>query len=232
MAPRIEDRWLWVGIGVFTLVAIKGVSYSLKYIIHLTEVHTPPPKPVIPSSQRNKEDSIKTSSLQTLATSENIEIRKAATKILCERFFKNPKLQKRLLKDLESKDEGVKHRAILTLRLLDENGVVHRLRNQTQYRNDIFDIPSLPWYGRRPGTRVHGTTSEQDLRRRRREAVVINEGDRPVSQEDVYMRGGNGELNNEQMAEGLQRLQQAVADIDAILSAEWLGEGAAEARPA
>lgn len=42
------------------------------------------------------------------------------------------------------------------------------------------------------------SVEERDLRRRRREAMVINEGDRPVSQEDVWMRDGDGRLGTEE----------------------------------
>jgi len=42
------------------------------------------------------------------------------------------------------------------------------------------------------------SAEERDLRRRRREAMVINEGDRPLSQEDVWMRDGDGRLSTEE----------------------------------
>jgi len=37
------------------------------------------------------------------------------------------------------------------------------------------------------------------LRRRRREAMVLHEGNRPVSQEDVWMRDGEGRFGTEEM---------------------------------
>jgi hypothetical protein len=42
-----------------------------------------------------------------------------------------------------------------------------------------------------PALRQNTTEDSQDLRRRRREAVVIHDGDidRPIGEEDVYMRG-------------------------------------------
>lgn len=42
-----------------------------------------------------------------------------------------------------------------------------------------------------------GDPEERALRRRRREAMVINEGDRPVSQQDVYMRDDEGIMSAE-----------------------------------
>jgi hypothetical protein len=42
-----------------------------------------------------------------------------------------------------------------------------------------------------------GGADDQDLRRRRREAVVIHDGDvdRPIGQEDVYMRDEAGQMD-------------------------------------
>jgi hypothetical protein len=50
--------------------------------------------------------------------------------------------------------------------------------------------PSIPTYLPR------GESDTQDLRRRRREAVVIHDGDvdRPIGQEDLYMRDEDGDL--------------------------------------
>lgn len=38
MASRIDDRWLWLGVGVATFIAIKGVQYALTDIVRLTEI--------------------------------------------------------------------------------------------------------------------------------------------------------------------------------------------------
>lgn len=47
---------------------------------------------------------------------------------------------------------------------------------------------------------LNGDLEERDLRRRRREAMVINEGDRPISQDDVWMRDGEGRMSTEEQA--------------------------------
>lgn len=209
MAHHIEDRWLWVGLGmpslphticasnpppgIFSVLAIRGVSHGLRQIRTLTEVHTPPPLP----SPRLTEDAIKTSSLSTLATCTNVEIRKAATKILLDRFIAHPSAYRHLIRDANSKDDARRHAAYLAFNLLEEYGYVgHQYgvpppvprtpvsRRGAARSEWLRAIPRRDGGGRDP--------EERDLRRRRREAVVINEGDRPFSQEDVFMRDGDG----------------------------------------
>ncbi|KAF2869302.1 hypothetical protein BDV95DRAFT_629899 [Massariosphaeria phaeospora] len=197
MAPQIEDRWLWLGLGIFTFLAAKGVSHGLRHIVHLTEVHQAPLHPTLPLPKLGKEDAIKTSSLETLATCDNVEIRKAATKILCERFHANGPARRSLLRDLGSDNPKVEHKAQLAFNLLYENGVLTEpdpapITPRAQSAGGALIRRSLPWLP--AGTR-NPDVEERNLRRRRREAMVINEGDRPVSQEDVWMRNGEGEMN-------------------------------------
>ncbi|KAF1840540.1 uncharacterized protein K460DRAFT_349096 [Cucurbitaria berberidis CBS 394.84] len=201
MAPNIPDHWLWLGLGVFTFIAIKQVSHGLQNIRIITEVHTPIRQPHIipPTSPTHQEDAIKTSSLLTLATSHNTEIRSSATKILCTRFYASASAKKALVRDLNSKDDDVKHRAQLAFNLLCDMGV------WTEY--------SLPPPTPRGAWRLLGRrewdfqrdAAERDLRRRRREAVVIHEGDGAVGREDVYMRDQEGRMSIEDATPGQER---------------------------
>ncbi|KAF2636112.1 hypothetical protein P280DRAFT_473262 [Massarina eburnea CBS 473.64] len=201
MAPTIEDRYLWLGLGVFTFVAVKAVAHGLRHIVTLTEVHNPlpvpPPQPPADSSPRRKEDSIKTSSLITLATCTNIEIRRAATQILCERFQAHPSAWRLLLRDLKSQDPETLRSAHLAINLLAENGTLKSVGGKK-----LRDYPRWLANGGAAGVRVRSgglrDPEERELRRRRREAMIINEGDRPVSQEDVYMRDGEGRISWEE----------------------------------
>ncbi|KAF2707595.1 hypothetical protein K504DRAFT_458093 [Pleomassaria siparia CBS 279.74] len=216
MAPRIEDHWLWLGLGVFTFIAIRGVSQGLQHIVTLTTVHQPVPflqpsthpSHIHPSLKLGKQDAIKTTSLSTLASCTNIEIRKAATKILCERFFAHGPSRNRLLNDLSSTKPRVRHRAKLAFALLCEHDVVQEVvlpptpralrssREQGRRRLDWMGEGEAREPERRGG--LDDSVEERDLRRRRREAMVINEGDRPVSLDDVWMRDGDGRMSTDE----------------------------------
>ena len=39
MAPRIDDRWMWLGVTVFFILAAKGLRYAIRDTIELTRVH-------------------------------------------------------------------------------------------------------------------------------------------------------------------------------------------------
>ncbi len=43
--PSIDDRWLWLGFGIFFLAATRGVQYALKDLVQLTELEPLPPEP-------------------------------------------------------------------------------------------------------------------------------------------------------------------------------------------
>ena len=38
MLTRIDDRWLWLGFGVFFFFAAKGIRYAIKDITQLTKI--------------------------------------------------------------------------------------------------------------------------------------------------------------------------------------------------
>ena len=199
MTLQISDRCLWLSLGIFTYAAIRAASHGLRHIRSLTEVHNPPPQP----SPRLTEDAIKPSSLSTLATCSNVEIRKAATKILLDRFIAHPSAYKHLVRDAHSKDEGRRHAAYLAFSLLEEYGFVGHsygvpppigavLGGLVNHRTGV----RREWLRANPTRPMRDSRGvdpeERDLRRRRREAMVINEGDRPITQDDVFMRDGEG----------------------------------------
>ncbi|KAF1912600.1 hypothetical protein BDU57DRAFT_522977 [Ampelomyces quisqualis] len=205
MAPNlanIPDHYLWLGLGVFTFIAIKQVSHGLQHIRTLTEIRKPHLHPTttehVPPDPTHQEDAIKTSSLLTLATSPNIDIRASATKILCQRFYASHAAKKLLVKDLNSDDAEIKRRAQLAYNLLYDHGVLTLPMMRTSPREGwrVHEAPV-------PTLASGGAGDDQDLRRRRREAVVIHDGDvdRPVGQEDVYMRDEVGERQVEPWSE-------------------------------
>ncbi|KAH7399499.1 hypothetical protein BKA66DRAFT_565569 [Pyrenochaeta sp. MPI-SDFR-AT-0127] len=215
MASKIPDHWLWLGLGVFTFIAVKQVSRGLHNIRTLTEIHdVPPPRlTILPAAPTHQEDAIKTSSLLTLATSHNTEIRSSATKILCTRFYASDSAKKALVRDLSSKDDEVKHRAQLALNLLCEMGV---------WREYSVPPPRPRGSWRLLGQRdwnVQRDTTERDLRRRRREAMVIHEGDEPLSRDDVYMRDRTGRISSDSARPGNERTQSEEL-LNELLTAE------------
>ncbi|KAF1835425.1 hypothetical protein BDW02DRAFT_638609 [Decorospora gaudefroyi] len=193
MASDIPDRWLWLGLGVFTFIAIQQVSTGLKQVRNLTQIrnpeHMPPRRPAIPSGPPTyKEDGIKTSSLLTLATSHNTDIRNTATHLLCTRFCASKTAKDLLMRDLySSNDEEVTHRAQLAFNLLCDMGAW--TPDDMRPRGSGRSVPGLGQAG----------GSERDVRRRRREAMVIHDGDGAVGREDVYMRDQAGRMNSEEL---------------------------------
>lgn len=156
------------------------------------------PAPSTPPT--HQEDAIKTSSLLTLATSPNTDIRASATRILCARFYASPSAKKALLRDLASKDEDVQHTAQLAFNLLCEMGVWR------EYEVVAPVAPRAGWrlLGQRERSGL-GETDERDVRRRRREAVVIHEGEGAVGRDDVYMRDEDGRMGSEGARPGTER---------------------------
>ncbi|KAF2831152.1 hypothetical protein CC86DRAFT_135372 [Ophiobolus disseminans] len=217
MAPslaNIPDRYLWLGLGVFTFFAVQHVSRGLRTIRALTELHNPPSSPPLPSqpahlppNPTHQEDAIKTSSLLTLATSPNIDIRNSATKILCHRFYANRAAKKLLVKDLNSKNEEIRHRAHLAFDLLATHDAL---------RDISVPSPSEGWRVHEPAV-PRAEADAADLRRRRREAVVIHDGDAERGG-DVYMRDREGRMLSEEVA-GLQESIAQLREADRILQA-------------
>ncbi|RYN30570.1 hypothetical protein AA0112_g6771 [Alternaria arborescens] len=195
MASSIPDHWLWLGLGVFTFIAVQQVSHGLQNMRTLTEIRNPQNIPqqrrTIPSGPpTHQEDAIKTSSLLTLATSHNNDIRASATKILCTRFYASKSAKDLLIKDLYCADGEVLHRAQLAFNLLGDMGV---------WRDDsLLPNHGFKWDVVQPRM---GGGSQDEVRRRRREAMVISDGDGLIGRDDVYMR--DPEREEEQSDDGL-----------------------------
>lgn len=151
--------------------------------------------PASPHEPTHQEDAIKTSSLLTLATSHNSDIRASATKILCTRFYASKTAKDLLIKDLYSKDDEVVHRAQLAFNLLCDMGV---------WRDSSL-APQTPRGGwRLMESRGHvggAGGSEREVRRRRREAMVISDGDGDggIGGGDVFMSDQEGQGRHDEL---------------------------------
>lgn len=112
------------------------------------------------------------------------------------------------MRDLHSKDEEVEHRAQLALNLLCDMGVWRE--NSVPPRTSRG---SWRLVGRRGGLQ-QGNVSEREVRRRRREAVVIHDGDGAIGNEDVYMRDQQGwmsaEMSSREFEGELEQLERLV----------------------
>jgi hypothetical protein len=220
---NIPDHFLWLGLGtspppsyhsttnphlgIFTFLAMNHASRGLHTIRATTRITKPlrDPQPArLPSNPTLQEDAISTSSLLTLATSSNIDIRSSATKILCHRFYASKSARRLLVADLASPDEAARSRATRGFALLRGHGVF-----------DEVPVRETAW-------RLHEPAADaQDLRRRRREAVVIHDGDvdRPVGEEDVFMRGpplGAGASAEEVMQRLVRSAEEVVERIEEL----------------
>ena len=215
MAPNIPDRYLWLGLGtpfpephpdyklttpgVFTFFAVQHVAHGLRVVRTLTETHHPPPQ--IPGTPSSSESAIKTSSLLALASSHNVEISASATKLLCERFYASASARRFLLRDQGSPKAAVQRKAQLAFRLLRDHGVFREYGLSYGYAGieprvgweDVEILPAVP-RGLREPLQEDGE-EERDVRRRRREAVVIHDGEGRVGEGDVWMRDREGVMS-------------------------------------
>jgi hypothetical protein len=132
-----------------------------------------------------------------------------------------------LIKDLRSRDLETQHRAQLAFDLLNDYNVFQHAPDHDAEVDDLRrSVPGWrPNTARYPGNR---DPAERDLRRRRREAMVLNEGDRPVSQEDVWMRDVEGRLNTDESSRPRGALEALTGEQER--SRESLSDSESEAR--
>ncbi|KAF2085636.1 hypothetical protein K490DRAFT_67519 [Saccharata proteae CBS 121410] len=245
MASKIPDTYLWIGLGVCLFAAVRGVSYGLRVVYDLTEVHPQPETEA--SGSQGTEDDISLPSLQVLATKHtNPEVRKAATALIVERFAASTSAMNLLTQDLRAPHGTRARRSVdRAVSLLDDHGVDAEIlrpdpsehASPPQLEPIEITIPGLPQTDQlRSGPRREAVAPAADAtlttveelfnmlfsgsdepdaganwvvverdniggflqsraRRRRtrnREAVVVNDGDRPLSQADIIQFAASG----------------------------------------
>ncbi|KAK5112479.1 hypothetical protein LTR62_004236 [Meristemomyces frigidus] len=120
MAPRLDDRYVWLGFAAFFTLAFYGLRYTIKY------TPSSPRRDSIASpsdgGDRNErpEDSITLATLRTLATSTNLNIAKAAKDIIIQRFISSPESHEMLKRDAASVDVNLRRQSGIALRFLYE----------------------------------------------------------------------------------------------------------------
>jgi len=185
MAFEIKDRWLWLGIGIFALIAPPLYHRTLTYIETLT---APPPKDVSPTPPPLPSptippgpSAISSSSLTLLALDHSSRAAVPARNMIAARFMQDADACRRLKDDLASNDFLTKDRAHTIAAFLEGHG------------QNVFFANRVP-LPRQDGTsglapRYTGAGEiERDIRRRRREAFVMNDGVHEVSEEDIFER--------------------------------------------
>ncbi|KAK5124109.1 hypothetical protein LTR85_001812 [Meristemomyces frigidus] len=111
MAPRIDDRWLWLGFGVFIFFAARNIRNAIKDTVILTEIDPAQYEDNDEKGKKQPEDSIDLAALKTLATSPNPNIANAAISLIVTRFAQMPSASQTLAQDSYSKDETIRRQA-------------------------------------------------------------------------------------------------------------------------
>ncbi|KYG42837.1 hypothetical protein M433DRAFT_387594 [Acidomyces richmondensis BFW] len=117
MPSRIDDRWLWMGFGIFFFFAARGIRRTIKDINTLIatdpsesqEKFRNPPQP---------EDSISLETLKTLASSPNSNIANSAINLIIARFIELPDAHEIIAKDASSSNETIRKKARSTIAFL------------------------------------------------------------------------------------------------------------------
>lgn len=122
MQHYISDRLLWIGVGVFFALAVKGIRRAMTDTVRLTELDSDIDLygDIYGETEKQPEDSIDLTTLAMLARSPNPNIAHTATGIIVGRFAAHPGTTGMIAKDLSSSNAAVRRRAqILTDYLQD-----------------------------------------------------------------------------------------------------------------
>lgn len=138
MAHRINDRWLWLGFGVFIFFAARSIRSAIKETVLLTEID--------PAQYEDKDDkhvkqpedgkntqleicianeliitpAIDLATLKTLATSPNTNIANAAMSLIITRFARTPYASMILGQDSRSKDPSIRNQARTAIAFIND----------------------------------------------------------------------------------------------------------------
>lgn len=147
----------------------------------------------------------------------------SAIRIVCDRFLSNASKVTELTQDLYSADEDRRLEASNVLKLLERFAspdafvavsFLERLRDNANQVPSSWLAEIEQWDQQRAGplSRLHEESfEEQALRRRRREAVVVNEGDHPLTQQDIIQRNPSLHTTTRQLED--RRVERALEAI-------------------
>lgn len=133
---------------------------------------------------------------------------------MVERCYRDRAVFNAVCRELRSKDAAVRAQSLAALKLIDKHfptactrsliraaqrlretsegslditGFLEEIRNEIDYVSAHVNQDNLMTLDATPRTR-NESQAEQAVRRRRREAIVLNEGDHPLTQQDIIQR--------------------------------------------
>ncbi|KAH8433638.1 uncharacterized protein LDX57_011272 [Aspergillus melleus] len=123
MASHLNDRLLWLCLGVTLFFAVRGIATDLRRVRDLTEIkHVEKEDRMI---SEGTEDALKLDTLLKLSESTNHDLRAAALRIIAERSTKG-ETRDLLLEDLASKNKDRRNKALSAMHFLVSNRALAR----------------------------------------------------------------------------------------------------------
>lgn len=136
MPTHLNDRILWIFVGVGLVIAAKAVPAKLQYIRQLTQVPSEDEAHLaVAQLNDDAENQLALGTLQTLATKGSHEIRRCAVKIVAEQCVKGS-AHDLLLQNLASNDPRTRDRAIIALDFLFANPLVRCTETVTLFQTE------------------------------------------------------------------------------------------------
>ncbi|KAF2482333.1 hypothetical protein BDY17DRAFT_324622 [Neohortaea acidophila] len=143
--PRIDDRLLWLGFGIFLFSAAKGIQYAIHDIVELTEL-TPLPDAFENPKGDLPEDKMSLENLKILADSPDYHISTAAAEIVVERIVRQPEAIRSIVNDAtQSEDKQLQAHARQALSFL------RPFRNARRYAEVRRNWEPYPEFGEHSG---------------------------------------------------------------------------------
>jgi len=119
MASQSDDRWLWLGLGVFFFFAAQGIRHAIGDMVRLIEL--PPEEEEPPArAQDGPHAAVALQDLKVLAMSPSPNISNTAITMIADRVSQHPGLWRTITEESKSPNERIRQRALRTIRFLDD----------------------------------------------------------------------------------------------------------------
>nr|POF19944.1 hypothetical protein CFP56_52193 [Quercus suber]POF19946.1 hypothetical protein CFP56_52195 [Quercus suber] len=104
MPYHLNDRWLWLGFGIFAALAAHGIRFAIKDIVRLTRIDPVQLRDSIEPSGEQGEAPEDFATLATLMRSPNASIADSAISLFLARCWRDPRIGRGLDEDMDSGD--------------------------------------------------------------------------------------------------------------------------------